>query len=212
MRRRNPPHGVILQKGWLDSAQCDELVAYLEEQPRQRLVTFDGHTGQQQYDRDRVTDWVPLGSQQPTIIENVQTALREVAEPKFECRINWFLMPQVLRYESGGHYIRHADSEQMNPDNNTWHKVADRDVSLLMYLNDEFAGGELFFPNFNYRYQPEKGDLVLFPSDHRYMHEAETVTSGFRYAIVSWAAKVGEPSVQDAIPDGAIFMNEDEKN
>ena len=56
--------------------------------------------------------------------------------------------------------------------------------------------------NFNYTYRPRKGDLLFFPSDHRYLHQAETVTSGARYAIVSWAALENIPRVLNEPPVG----------
>jgi predicted 2-oxoglutarate/Fe(II)-dependent dioxygenase YbiX len=77
----------------------------------------------------------------------------------------------------------------------------DRDYSMLFYVNDDYEGGHINCLMFNYRYEPRRGDLVLFPSDHRYVHTAEPVTRGNRYAIVSWAAvkesrkvKMGPPA------------------
>ena len=77
-------------------------------------------------------------------------------------------------------------------------KKADRDVSLLIYLNNDFEGGDLRFNYFNYTFSPRKGDVVLFPSDHRYMHEAQLVSKGTRYVIVSWGS-TSEASGQQTI-------------
>jgi predicted 2-oxoglutarate/Fe(II)-dependent dioxygenase YbiX len=82
----------------------------------------------------------------------------------------------------------------------------DRDVSLIIYLNREFTGGALRFINFNYEHAPKTGDLVFFPSDHRYMHEAQKVESGVRYAITSWAAYRNTPRVMDKPPHNHIKM------
>ena len=60
-------------------------------------------------------------------------------------------------------------------------------VQKRQYLNNDFEGGAVRFEHFNYTFFPEKGDLLIFPSDYLYLHEALLVTAGVRYVIVSWA-------------------------
>ena len=56
-------------------------------------------------------------------------------------------------------------------------KIEDRDYSMLLYLNDDFEGS-LRFEFFNFTYQPRKGDLLIFPSNCLYLHEARKVEEG----------------------------------
>jgi hypothetical protein len=83
----------------------------------------------------------------------------------------------ILKYENGMHYKRHHDCGGL-------HK--DRVVSILVYLNDNYEGGELEFPLFDFKYKPKAGDIVIFPSNYTFSHIAHPVTSGTKYAIVSW--------------------------
>jgi predicted 2-oxoglutarate/Fe(II)-dependent dioxygenase YbiX len=109
--------------------------------------------------------------------------------------IEWFEKPKVLRYGPGNYYGVHADNCYRARTDNFWTKKIDRDISLLIYLNEDFEGGSLSFEKFFYSFQPRVGDLVLFPSDNRYKHCANPVRSGTRYAVVSWGAFLGEPRV-----------------
>ena len=61
-----------------------------------------------------------------------------------------------------------------------------RVVSAITYLNDDYEGGELEFPNFKIKIKPKAGMLLLFPSSYAYAHKAHPVTSGTKYAIVTW--------------------------
>jgi Rps23 Pro-64 3,4-dihydroxylase Tpa1-like proline 4-hydroxylase len=56
-------------------------------------------------------------------------------------------------------------------------------ISTVMYLNDEYTGGELSFPEVGdgYAYTPEKYELVYFPTP--FLHGVNPVTSGKRYII-----------------------------
>lgn len=92
-----------------------------------------------------------------------------------------------------------------------WRKAVDRDISLLIYLNDEYEGGELDFKRLAYTLRPRAGMLVWFPSDIRYEHMAKLVTSGRRYAIVSWAAASGVERVQSERAKRSIWWATREK-
>lgn len=46
-------------------------------------------------------------------------------------------------------------------------------IGGLIYLNDEYNGGEIAFPEHNISIKPSPGDLVLFPC--HYLHEVKTV-------------------------------------
>ncbi len=157
-------------------------------------------------DHRRVTQEVESKRLYPQICNLVRRAYSTVVRKAFNKRVAWFETPMVLRYEKGGQYQVHADSDYFDAETGLWSKCMDRDVSLLVYLNEDFTGGALHFINFNFVHAPKTGDLVFFPSDHRYIHEAQEVRSGVRYAISSWAAFRNQPRVMDAPPDSHIKM------
>jgi predicted 2-oxoglutarate/Fe(II)-dependent dioxygenase YbiX len=82
----------------------------------------------------------------------------------------------VLRYRGGQEYTAHYDGGT-----NTG-----RAVSAILYLNSEFEGGEIEFTNFKVKIKPQPGMLIIFPSNYAYTHIAHPVTSGTKYAIVTW--------------------------
>lgn len=82
----------------------------------------------------------------------------------------------MLKYSGGQHYKAHADGET----------ATGRSISAICYLNDNYDGGEIEFVNFGIKIKPEKGMLILFPSNYAYKHIAHPVTDGIKYAIVTW--------------------------
>lgn len=158
------------------------------------------------HDADRITDIVKAGKLRDDINREIQRAYEEVVAPVCEREFAWFEYPQVLRYEPGGWYRAHADSEIFLADRRSWAKGIDRDASVLLYLNDDFEGGEITFLKFNYSYRPNAGDLVFFPSDHRYVHQAEPVGTGLRWVVVSWAAFTDEPRVRSAPAPASVML------
>jgi len=82
----------------------------------------------------------------------------------------------LLKYRNGQEYKTHYDgSTSMG-----------RALSAICYLNDDYEGGEIEFPEFKVKIKPEAGMLILFPSNFAYKHTAYPVTSGTKYALVTW--------------------------
>lgn len=82
----------------------------------------------------------------------------------------------LLRYKTGGFYVQHTDS----------FKQQQRSVTASLMLNDDYEGGEFAFFDRELKYKLNKGDVIMFPSNFMYPHEIMPVTSGTRYAIITW--------------------------
>lgn len=205
---RTPPAGVHVFPGFLDAQTCQKWVRRLEGKRRQKAMVNkfqSAATGRFTTEDDpvRVCSEVQPGSLRKPIGDRVAEAFRHVAATTGQS-VAWYELPLILRYRPGGYYLAHADSCALDPSGRTWIKMRDRDLSLLLYLNEDFTGGGLTFTNFNYHFKPKTGDLLVFPSDNRYAHQAERVESGLRYVIVSWAAFTDTEKVDSRPPDGAI--------
>ncbi len=208
---RPPPHGIHVIEDFLGVEECRRLSGYADTRGGEPLMVVDtaattANKVVRRLDPARVTERVDLGPEQATLEALVRRTLMEVIEPALGAGIEWFESPQLLRYRAGGFYKGHADSDRFDATTSTWAKVLDRDVSLLLYLNDGYTGGALSFPRFRYVLHPRPGMLVFFPSDRRYYHAAEPVLSGIRYAVVSWAAFQGGPKIHREPAPEALFM------
>ena len=62
----------------------------------------------------------------------------------------------------------------------------EEDISTLLYLNDNFEGGNLSFPDQSIEIKPAPGMLVFFRGSEDLTHEVETVESGHREALVGF--------------------------
>lgn len=59
-------------------------------------------------------------------------------------------------------------------------------MATLIYLNDDYEGGEIVFPTHNFSYRPKMGDLIMFPGNMHYAHEVKKIISGVRFSIPMW--------------------------
>jgi len=200
-----------LVQAFLDRNTCSEWVDEFERQQRELVRIVDHHQSTPEntvlrHDETRITERVDAGPLKERVQQEIAKAVTSTIAHTTGRSFSWFIGPQILRYKAGGHYALHTDSDHWSAAQGAWVKGLDRDISLLLYLNDDFTGGELEFPVFNYTYQPRPGDLLFFPSDFRYRHQANAVQSGVRYAIASWAAFEDEPRVQAQRPENRIDL------
>jgi len=62
-----------------------------------------------------------------------------------------------------------------------------RFVTVMIYLNDDFSGGEIEFPQHDIKHKPTAGDVLIFPGNAAFLHQVQPILSGERYALMqSW--------------------------
>lgn len=87
----------------------------------------------------------------------------------------------LLRYDKSGYLPAHQDQG-----------VSTRVLSVLLYLNDDYEGGELTFRHSGITFKPKPGSVLFFPSNFLYVHEVAPIIKGPRYALPNWYHNVTE--------------------
>ena len=89
----------------------------------------------------------------------------------------------LVRWTAGDWMGLHADGEYDGGEFN-W-----RLFGAILYLNDDYEGGQIHFPNQGVELKPKAGTLVFFPGHKPYVHGVKEITRGERYTMASfWAA------------------------
>ena len=178
-----------------------ELENFLTEEERQRLINFalnnkvwdqtETHVdedGLVLYDaniwKDRVCTYNSLMASDPTILDLINSM---IARLKIEVD-NFFDVdaketgPAIVRWPVGARQEPHADkefhagSEKGRANDFPWY-----DLAGLFYFNDDYEGGELFFPVQGIEIKPNAGSAYFFPGDMHYIHGVRPIISGNRY-------------------------------
>lgn len=205
------PDRVIVIPGFLAPAECEGLIDLSRKLRRVdaevKLQDESGGSLVSAISDVRITTTVKTFEEPDRFLPLVARALRESVGPAFGADIEWFEWPDVLFYGPGGRYDLHNDADILDRRTRRWQRALDRDISLLIYLNDDFTGGALEFPERGETIRPEAGMLVAFPSDHRFAHAALPVETGSRYVIVSWAAVSGSPRLLNEPQLHVVYSN-----
>jgi hypothetical protein len=90
--------------------------------------------------------------------------------------------PAIVRWPVGARQEPHADKEfhtgleEGRPNDFPWY-----DIAGLFYFNDDYEGGELYFPRQGIEFKPKAGAAYFFPGDKHYVHGVRPVRSGNRF-------------------------------
>ena len=194
MMQHNPYDLIIIKENVVPQKHIEELMLLTNNKEEISQATVvdvgggkDGEDSQLEKLENRNTLWYSISEEERN---NLEVAISQMyaryCVPKYHCEFKNYEPAQFLGYPVGGHYIEHNDAETF--DRGEWRKIADRDVSFLFYLNSEFGGGELEFPELGLTIKPKKGMMIAFPSYKDFAHKVHPVTWGHRYSLVSWVA------------------------
>ena len=84
----------------------------------------------------------------------------------------------LLRYKEGEAYDVHCDM--------LGGKSSLKLMTMMMYPNDDYEGGEVYFPRQGIEFKPTAGDVYVYPSGFAFPHGTRPVKSGTRYCVVTW--------------------------
>jgi len=123
--------------------------------------------------------------------------LQSYLQDKIGENYNEYLLDSVsvMKYNKG-------DSYQIHPDNAF--QITDTvlgtgryfPVQMVAYLNDNYNGGALEFPDYDVTYEPSKGDLCIFPTGFAFPHKVYKVDAP-RYIMLVAVLKVGEDFIDE---------------
>jgi predicted 2-oxoglutarate/Fe(II)-dependent dioxygenase YbiX len=140
------------------------------------------------YWKDRVATYqslVTADPEIPTIIGILVQRLKPIIENFFSVEADP-TSPAIVRWLPGQLQMPHADKELhegngIGPGESKPNDFPYYDLASLFYINDDYEGGELYFPQHGIQFKPKPGAAYFFPGDKNYVHGVTEITSGIRY-------------------------------
>jgi prolyl 4-hydroxylase len=172
--------GVFLHRGLFTEAECDFVLASAERR-YQRSAVQDAQ-GRETPHPLRSSDGAPLHwlIEDPAL-QALNRRLAAVTQTPYENAEPLL----VLRYHPGQEYRRHFDALPG--------LANQRSRTALVYLNDDYAGGETAFPRLDLKVRGRKGDVLVFHNSDAEgsplpfsEHAGLPVVSGVKYLASRW--------------------------
>jgi len=168
----------------LTKKECNDLIKEFTEYTHART-----HAGNAEYDKEYRKAYNAVYNNETPLLRKV----REIFASETGTHIDQQEVPvSIIKYEEGGEYKPHHDyytdlRQARNPE------MGNRWKTAILYLNDNYEGGETQFPSLDVTISGKQGDVLTWTNLNKNgspntdtLHAGLPVTKGTKYIVVTW--------------------------
>ena len=155
---------IHVTKNIINQKDLEQITLYLKNTP----VTFDS------------TGYSPFGVYTgngshvlPEILSKYYDRLKKIIENSFDCKVHDEGLTSVIEMTIGDLmpvHLDHGSALNQSVGFKTGAGHPSRDLSSVLYYNDNYEGGEIYFPEHNLLIKPEPGMFICFPAKDGFSH------------------------------------------
>ena len=178
-------------EGFASGEECDWVMARVHGRLGPAMV-LDKATGREKTHPDRTNKAIELNI---TAMDVVLQVLRARIAAATNLPLPVFEPAQIMHYSVGEEFRPHFDflTEQAEGWAAQLRLYGQRIATFLLYLNDDFEGGETDFPAIGLSHRGRKGDALFFANvdtagapDRRTLHAGRPPSSGQKWILSQW--------------------------
>ena len=120
---------------------------------------------------DRMMRWIKPHWNEYSKKYHIHKQIEDVFDPLYKIQLA----------ETGGGYLNPHYEQQRGRSG-----MAERFAVWMIYLNDDFKGGETYFTHQNVEITPKQGMLAIWPASYTHRHHAVNNLVGKKWAATGW--------------------------
>lgn len=195
IKHKHGEYEILEIKNLLTHDQCDEIINHsiAAGMHESDVLSYGSSTGTEVNDTYRTSKTAWVQDREHPVAAFLAQYSAQISNLPIENQE----MLQVAHYEPNGKFNEHFDAcvyddkefcDKMN------NYSGQRRCTLLVYLNDDFEGGETEFMNIGLKVKPEKGKAILFWNTdenekiiEKSKHSANPVRNGHKWICTKWS-------------------------
>lgn len=181
MKKVKHTNSIIEYQGFLPKEECRSLIEYFNTDDSMWMDTCF-------YNSSVMNLLDPLTKYKGSLVseeyfKNMRQELWALAEDASGSRLK-NLTFSAARWLPGAYADPHSDNSELDGTPNAWQ---DNKFVTIIYLNDNYEGGELIFDYHKINISPQAGTVVAFDPGIINVHSVSKIESGNRYTMLaSW--------------------------
>jgi hypothetical protein len=179
---------IVVYENFLSDEDCQKMINALDAQAENGKISWMPISFYESYSsvlpQDNDQEIIDAGLV-PTIFSDIENAMPQAIasvhdlDPKTISKIGY----HTQKWEPGAYARVHSDNTDKEGNSGAFTRSR---YAGFLYLNNNFEGGLLRFPDQDIEIQPKTGMLAVFDGGFNNMHEVTMITSGVRYTIGSF--------------------------
>lgn len=175
-----PITGVRIFPQFWSAAECNNLIARVSSMSGWEAAAMGKYQDNEVVSRfvDRDLRDVDVLNLEATSLPNPflgKPGLLDLINAELNCGADRISRTMVSRYSFGSHIRPHSDTGFFD---------TSRLATIVLYLNSDFEGGNIYFPDLGLDLRPETGDLLTFYSEFK--HGVAPIVAGHRFSLVAF--------------------------
>lgn len=175
-------HDVLEVENFVSKGECENIIKYLDSQYQRWSIfnkTFTECYGMPISLYDKNLESFNLSKD---FFQQLHYRFKKIVEESFDKDFIGVTY-HAQKWNPGGMVEPHSDTSDLygNENENSSNKY-----TVILYLNDDYDGGNLYFTQHNIEIKPKIGSIITFPGNHENIHGVSEVSNKVRYTIVSW--------------------------
>lgn len=179
---------LVVYENFLTPEQSQKVIDAIEKQAGSEKLSwtpisfYESYSSVLPQDNDPELEEVGLT---PTIFSDIKKGIIDAVasvhdlDPNIIVQIGY----HTQKWEPGAYARVHSDNTDEHGNSGAFTRSR---YAAFLYLNDNFEGGLLRFPDRNIEIQPKIGMLAAFDGGFKNMHEVTMITKGVRYTLGSF--------------------------
>jgi hypothetical protein len=179
---------IVIYEDFIKKEDCQKMIKVLDAQANNEKISWTPISFYESYSsilpKDNDEEFIDA-ELSPTIFSDIEKIMPEAIasvhdlDPKIICKIGY----HTQKWEPGAFARMHSDNTDQHGNSGAFTRSR---YAGFLYLNDDFEGGLLRFPDQNIDIEPKVGMLAVFDGGFNNMHEVSLITKGVRYTIGSF--------------------------
>jgi len=162
----NSIHNIKIINNFIANDVCEKIVNFTKNIIKTDFLERDGFWDEMVHKDDILVN----------MLLPYVSLIQEIVEKEYKISIQMSNDPYVVKWSAGKELGFHVDDLGSGSNH----------ISTLMYLNNDYEGGEISFLTHKLSIKPKTGDLIIFPGNLNYAHKVTKITSGERYTSPIW--------------------------
>jgi predicted 2-oxoglutarate/Fe(II)-dependent dioxygenase YbiX len=171
---------IVELPGFVSTDMASAMVEYFKKEDRWGETAFNGsHGAPVQMGQVRPSDF----GLSDTVFMDVNSKLEEAVSAVYGKKVTASSI-HAQKWDVGSSANPHSDNSDF--DGNPTEGFDNLKYVGILYLNNDYEGGDLFFPEHDISIHPNAGSMYIFSGGVENIHGVTEITSGTRYSIVSF--------------------------
>ena len=194
------PNNIIIHDSLYSEEDLNKMLSFCKTQTTWSNSIFYSN-GQLKTYPDQKTNFHNATPEVFILFKNILNLIKDKIEWSYGTRVIPKEHEAIRKWSPGEFQDVHADNELATGEFISLQYITDQDqkidesenslpndfvdFSSVFYINDDYSGGELFFPEYKLKIKPKSGTFITWPSNAKYLHGVDKVLDGYRYTIPS---------------------------